>query len=130
MPRTAFYGTVLTGGRDHAQLQGATRVASTRTAPAYRLWTNQGLYPLLQRDEAAGGSIACQVWDVPDDVYARIHAGEPPGLVPGDDRARPTATEVAAFVADPAFVDATPLLDVTVHGGFLAYLAQSEKQSG
>ncbi len=129
MPRTAFYGTVMTGGRDHGQLQGATRVSTTRTAPVYRLWTNQGRYPLLQRDEVAGGSIACEVWDVPDDVYARIHAGEPPGLVPGTIELV-DGTEVAAFVAEPAFVAATPLLDVTVHGGFLAYLAQSEKQSG
>ena len=66
---------------------------------------------------------------MPDDVYARIHAGEPPGLVPGTIELV-DGTQVAAFVADPAFVAATPLLDVTVHGGFLAYLAQSEKQSG
>jgi hypothetical protein len=129
MPRTAFYGTVMTGGRDHGLLAGATRVASTRTAPAYRLWTNQGRYPLLQRDEAAGGANRSEVWDVPDDVYARIHAGEPPGLVPGVVELA-DGTEVGAFVADPAFVAATPLLDVTEHGGVLAYLAQREKQSG
>jgi gamma-glutamylcyclotransferase (GGCT)/AIG2-like uncharacterized protein YtfP len=130
MPRTAFYGTFMTGGQDHAVLEGATRVASTSTAPAYRLWTNQGRYPLLQRDETgAGASIRCEVWDVPDEVYARIHASEPPGLVPGTIELV-DGTEVAAFVADPAFVATTPLLDVTEHGGFLAYLAQSEKQSG
>jgi gamma-glutamylcyclotransferase (GGCT)/AIG2-like uncharacterized protein YtfP len=77
MPRTAFYGTVMTGGRDHGQLHGATRVASTRTAPAYRLWTNQGRYPLLQRDEVAGGSIACEVWDVPDDVFMVMVMDQP-----------------------------------------------------
>jgi allophanate hydrolase len=129
MRRTAFYGTVMSGGKDHGLLAGATRVARTTTAPAYRLWTNAGRYPLLQRDEAAAGAIRCEVWDVPDEVYARIHASEPPGLVPGTIELV-DGTEVAAFVADPAFVATTPLLDVTEHGGFLAYLAQSEKQSG
>jgi allophanate hydrolase len=121
MRRTAFYGTVMSGGKDHGLLAGATRVAATTTAPAYRLWTNEGRYPLLQRDEAVGGAIRCEVWDVPDDVYARIHESEPPGLVPGTVELA-DGSEVEAFLADPAFVAATPLLDVTAHGGFLAYL--------
>jgi len=41
MPRTAFYGTVMTGGRDHGLLAGATRVSSTSTAPVYRLWNRR-----------------------------------------------------------------------------------------
>jgi allophanate hydrolase len=121
MRRTAFYGTVMSGGKDHALLEGATRVAATTTAPGYRLWTNEGRYPLLQRD-AAGAAIRCEVWDVPDDVYERIHASEPPGLVPGTIELADGST-VEAFLADPVFVASTPLLDVTEHGGFLAYLA-------
>ena len=121
MRRTAFYGTVMTGGEDHGLLDGATRVAATTTAPAYRLWTNAGRYPLLQRADAGGAAIRCEVWDVPDEVFERIHHSEPPGLVPGTIELA-DGEEVAAFVADPAFVAATPLLDVTAHGGFLEYL--------
>jgi len=121
MRRTAFYGTVMSGGKDHALLEGATRVAATATAPTYRLWANGGRYPLLQRDETAGGAIRCEVWDVPEEVYERIHRSEPPGLVPGRIELA-DGSEVDAFLADPAFVASTPLLDVTAHGGFLDYL--------
>jgi gamma-glutamylcyclotransferase (GGCT)/AIG2-like uncharacterized protein YtfP len=122
MPRTAFYGTVMSGGRDHHLLAGAQRVQATTTAPAYRLLTNEGRYPLLQRDDARGAAIRCEVWDVPDDVYERIHASEPPGLVPGELELA-DGTRVGAFLADPGFAAETPLLDITEHGGFLAYLA-------
>jgi allophanate hydrolase len=121
MRRTAFYGTVMSGGKDHGLLAGATRVAATTTAPAYRLWTNEGRYPLLQRDETVAGTVRCEVWDVPDEVYERIHRSEPPGLVPGTIELA-DGSRVEAFLADPAFVEATPLVDVTAHGGFLDYL--------
>jgi allophanate hydrolase len=119
--RTAFYGTVMTGGADHGLLDGAVRIAATTTAPAYRLLTNAGRYPLLLRDEAAGGAIRCEVWDVPDEVYERIHRSEPPGLVPGTVELA-DGSRVEAFIADDAFVARTELLDVTAYGGFLAYL--------
>jgi gamma-glutamylcyclotransferase (GGCT)/AIG2-like uncharacterized protein YtfP len=121
MQRTAFYGTVMSGGKDHHLLEGAYLVQATTTAPLYRLLTNEGRYPLLQPDEAAGGAIRCEVWDVPEETYEAIHRSEPPGLVAGTIELA-DGTQVGAFLADPAFAAATPLLDITEHGGFLAYL--------
>ena len=75
-----FYGTFMRGQPGEANLAGATFVGEARTAPRYRLYSIRDEHPLLIEVDEGGASIAGQLLDVPDDLWERIFAAEPPGL--------------------------------------------------
>ena len=71
--------------------------------------------------EAGGASIAGQLFDVPDELWARIFAAEPPGLhfteVELDD-----GQVVATMFGEPGSAE-TEGMEITAHGGWAAYVA-------
>lgn len=78
-----FNGGLMRGQSAHWKLRGASFIGEVRTAPRYRLYSIGDRYPAMLRDDAAGVSIAAELYLVPDDVWARVDNIEPPGLYRG-----------------------------------------------
>jgi gamma-glutamylcyclotransferase (GGCT)/AIG2-like uncharacterized protein YtfP len=74
----AIYGTFMRGQPGHGNLAGARFLEDVRTEPRYRLWLVDSLWPALVPDED-GVEIACELYDVPDDLLAELARIEPPG---------------------------------------------------
>ena len=74
----AIYGTFMRGQAGHDNLAGAGFVEAARTAPRYRLFFVDGLWPALVPSED-GVEIACELYDVSEDLLARLTVIEPPG---------------------------------------------------
>jgi gamma-glutamylcyclotransferase (GGCT)/AIG2-like uncharacterized protein YtfP len=78
-----FNGGLMRGQSAHWKLRGATFLEEVRTAPCYRLYSIGDRYPAMLRDEVGGGSVAAELYHVPDDVWRRVANIEPPGLYRG-----------------------------------------------
>ncbi len=76
-------GTLMRGLALHANLDGATFLGEALTAPRYRLYSIDDIHPGMFEVEAGGVSVAGEAYRVSDEVWARIEAGEPPGLYRG-----------------------------------------------
>lgn len=124
--RVAVVGAHLSGMPLNTQLteRGATLVASTETAPDYRLFALPGSVPpkpgLLRIAPGQGTRIVVEVWEMPLTQYGSFVALIPAPLGIGtlqlaDGRA------VQGFVCEPqALVDAQ---DISQFGGWRAYMA-------
>jgi len=76
-------GTLMRGLALHGNLEGATFLEATSTAPVYRLHSIGDVHPGMYEVGAGGVSVEGELYDVPDEVWARVEAGEPPGLYRG-----------------------------------------------
>lgn len=114
----AFYGTFMRGEPGHGNLAGARFLEDVRTAPRYRLWFVDSLWPaLVPADD--GVAIACELYDAPDDLLERLAEIEPPGW----DRA---GVELADGRVAEAFLGAPELaarvVDVSGYGSWGAFV--------
>lgn len=126
----AVVGAHLAGQPLNGQLveRGAQLVRACRTAPAYRLYAlanTQPPKPGLARVADGGAAIEVEVWEMPTE-----HFGSFVGLIPGPlgigTLALDDGSEVKGFICEPhALASAT---DITVHGGWRAYLATLAKK--
>ncbi len=75
-------GTLMRGLKLHANLDGATFLGEFRTATRYRIFSIGDVHPgMFEVGEGeAGIAVPGELYDVPDEVWARVEAGEPPGL--------------------------------------------------
>jgi gamma-glutamylcyclotransferase (GGCT)/AIG2-like uncharacterized protein YtfP len=76
-------GTLMRGLALHANLDGAEFLGEARTAPAYRLYSIDDRHPGMFEVPAGGVSVAGELYRVPEAVWRRVEAGEPPGLYRG-----------------------------------------------
>jgi gamma-glutamylcyclotransferase (GGCT)/AIG2-like uncharacterized protein YtfP len=76
-------GTLMRGLALHANLDGAEFVEETQTAPTYRIHSIGDVHPGMFLVPKGGVSVAGEIYRVPDDVWRRVEAGEPPGLYRG-----------------------------------------------
>lgn len=78
-------GTLMRGLALEANLDGATFLGQFRTAPRYRIFSIGDVHPgMFEVEEGETGiSVPGELYEVPDDVWARVEAGEPPGLYRG-----------------------------------------------
>ncbi len=76
-------GTLMRGLQLHANLDGAEFLGEFRTAPNYRIFSIDDVHPGMYRVEQGGTSIPGEIYWLPDEVWARVEAGEPPGLYKG-----------------------------------------------
>ena len=79
-------GTLMRGLKLHANLAGARFLGAFRTVPRYRLFSIGDIHPGMfevDEGEAGGVAVAGELYRVPDDVWQRVEAGEPPGLYRG-----------------------------------------------
>ena len=120
----AFYGTFTSSQPGHGNLAGARFVERTRTAPAYRLFFVDELWPALVPHED-GVAIECELYECSEELLERPARVEPPGwnrapLELGDGRT------VEAFVGDPAL--ATRGVDVSEHGSWAAFVSSEARR--
>ena len=76
-------GTLMRGLELHANLDGAEFLGAFRTAPRYRIHSINDVHPGMYEVYTNGVSVAGELYLVPDAVWARIEAGEPPNLYRG-----------------------------------------------
>ena len=117
----AFYGTFTSGQPAHGIIAGARLIERTRTAPRYRLYLVDGMWPaLVPADD--GVEIECELYEAVEDLLARLVHVEPPGwnrrpLELVDGRA------AEAFLADTALVARAE--DISRHGSWAAFRVRS-----
>ena len=87
MTRILFVnGTLMRGLALHGNLKGAKFLGEARTAPCYRLYSIGDVHPgmfRLEDGEAGGISVSGEIYEMSDDIWSRVEAGEPPGLYDG-----------------------------------------------
>ena len=76
-------GTLMRGLQLHRNLAGAEFLGEFRTAPRYRIFSIGDVHPGMFRVEHGGISVPGELYHLPDEVWARVEAGEPPGLYKG-----------------------------------------------
>ncbi|HYM92199.1 MAG TPA: gamma-glutamylcyclotransferase [bacterium] len=114
-------GTLMRGLALHVNLAGAEFLGEVRTAPIYRLYSIGDRHPGMFEVPEGGVSVSGELYRVPEEVWRRVEAGEPPGLYRG-----------AVMLEDGRWVDG--LLyprelaqgrhrDISSYGGWRAYMA-------
>jgi allophanate hydrolase len=114
----AFYGTFTSSQPGHENLAGARFVERVRTAPRYRLYFVDALWPALV-PAAGGAAIECELYECSEELLARLARVEPPGW----SRARVELEDgraVEAFVGDAKLVPRG--VDVSEHGSWAAFV--------
>jgi len=112
-------GTLMRGLKLNANLDGATFLGEFRTAPKYRIHSIGDVHPGMYEVEAGGISVPGELYDLPDDVWARVEAGEPPGLYRGpvelDDG------RIVPGILFPRHMAEGIHRDITAYGGWREY---------
>ena len=121
----AVVGAHLTGMPLNWQLtsRNARLVRTTRTAPAYRLYAMAGQSPpkpALVHTGAGGDSIELEIYELDVSAFGSFVTEVPAPLAIGTVSLE-DGSVVHGFVAEPRAL--TGALDITVHGGWRAYLA-------
>ncbi len=121
--RVAVVGAHLSGLPLNGQLRErrARLVATTATAPAYRLYAlADGRRPGLVRVDGDGAAIACEVWDMPLEHFGSFVAGIPAPLGIGRLELA-DGSWVSGFICEP--IGIADARDITAYGGWRAWLA-------
>lgn len=124
--RVAVVGAHLSGLPLNGQLRErqATLVASTHTAPDYRLFALPGTTPakpgLLRVAPGAGHAIAVEIWEMPLQHYGSFVAaiGAPLGI---GTLALADGRSVQGFICEAQALQEAP--DISAFGGWRAYVA-------
>jgi allophanate hydrolase len=121
----AVCGAHMRGLPLNAQLtaRGAWHVATTRTAPCYRLYALPGgppARPGMVRD-ADGAAIEIEVWRMPQEHFGSFVTGIPSPLGIGRVRTA-SGAEVPGFLCEACAVSGAE--DITALGGWRAYVAR------
>jgi allophanate hydrolase len=119
----AFYGTFTSGQPGHGNLAGARFVERTRTAPRYRLFFVDGLWPALVPAED-GVAIECELYECSEELLERLASIEPPGWSRGPLELA-DGRRVEAFVGDAAL--AARGLDVSEHGSWATFVSSEAR---
>jgi hypothetical protein len=110
---------------DEAERHGLRRLENVRTAPRYRIFAIEDKWAALVEDAERGISVPGALFEVPDEQWEALLAGEPPGL--GQE---PVELEDGRSVT-AAFADLDHLeragVEITEYGGFVAYLAARQE---
>lgn len=76
-------GTLMRGLALHRNLDGAEFLEATSTAPVYRLFSIGDVHPGMYEVDEGGVAVEGELYRMPDEVWRRVEAGEPPGLYRG-----------------------------------------------
>jgi allophanate hydrolase len=123
----AVVGAHLSGQPLNGQLteRGARLVATTRTAPGYRLFALAGTVPAkpgLIRDARGAGRIEIELWEMDHAAFGSFVALIPPPLGIGT-LALEDGGQAKGFLCEPYALEGAE--DITEQGGWRAYLAQT-----
>jgi gamma-glutamylcyclotransferase (GGCT)/AIG2-like uncharacterized protein YtfP len=116
-------GTLMRGLALHDNLKGAEFLGEGWTAPCYRLHSIGDRHPGMYEVQEGGIAVAGELYRVPDDVWRRVEAGEPPGLYRGP--VRLSDGRVVDGILYPRELAEGRHPDISVHGGWRTYLANA-----
>ena len=114
-----FYGTFMSGQPGHTNLDGARLLGRARTAPQFRLYVVDEMWPALVRAED-GVEIECELYEASEQLLARLAQVEPPGWNRGPVELA-DGRVVEAFVAESALTARGD--DISEYGGWAGYRA-------
>jgi gamma-glutamylcyclotransferase (GGCT)/AIG2-like uncharacterized protein YtfP len=114
-------GTLMRGLALHDNLAGATFLAEARTAPIYRLHSIEDRHPGMFEVGEGGVAVAGEIYLVPDDVWRRVEAGEPPHLYRGAVRLA-DGREIFGILY-PRELAECHHRDISAYGDWRAYMA-------
>jgi gamma-glutamylcyclotransferase (GGCT)/AIG2-like uncharacterized protein YtfP len=125
MPLDLFVnGTLMRGLKLHANLDGAEFLGEARTAPVYRIFSIGDVHPGMFEVAGGGVSVPGEIYRLPDDVWARVEAGEPPGLYKGP--VKLDDGRVVDGILYPRELAEGHHRDISSFGGWRAYVAAKE----
>lgn len=114
-------GTLMRGLKLHANLAGATFVGEFRTAPKYRVYSIGDIHPGMFEVAEGGISVPGELYELPDEVWQRVHAGEPPNLYRGP--VELADGRVVPGILFPREIAEAGHRDITEFGGWREYWA-------
>jgi gamma-glutamylaminecyclotransferase len=120
-------GTLMRGLKLHPNLEGATFLEEARTASVYRIYSIGDVHPGMFEVEEGGISVPGEIYDLPDEVWQRVEAGEPPGLYRGP--VQLSDGRVVPGILFPREMAEGIHRDITEFGGWRAYAATLEPGS-
>jgi gamma-glutamylcyclotransferase (GGCT)/AIG2-like uncharacterized protein YtfP len=120
-------GTLMRGLELHGNLAGAEFLEEARTAPAYRLYSIDDMHPGMFEVREGGVTVVGEIYRMPDEVWQRVEAGEPPNLYCGPVRLE-DGREVPGILYPRERAEAHHQ-DISEFGGWRAYMA-SKRDAG
>lgn len=121
-------GTLMRGLALHMNLDGAEFLGKARTAPRYRLYSIDDDHPGMFEVEEGGVSVAGEVYRISDEVWARVEAGEPPGLYCGPVRLE-DGREIDGILFPRELAEGKHR-DISDYGDWRAYIEDNHKGGG
>jgi len=114
-------GTLMRGLALHHNLDGAEFLGEARTAPIYRLHSIGDRHPGMYEVAEGGVSVAGEIYRMPDDVWRRVEAGEPPNLYCGSVRLA-DGREIRGILYPRELAEGRHP-DISAYGDWRAYMA-------
>jgi gamma-glutamylcyclotransferase (GGCT)/AIG2-like uncharacterized protein YtfP len=121
-------GTLMRGLALHGNLAGAEFQGAARTAPIYRLYSIDDCHPGMFEVPEGGVAVAGEIYLVPDDVWQRVEAGEPPHLYCGKVRLA-DGREISGILYPRELAEGRHR-DIPDYGDWRAYAAALEREVG
>jgi gamma-glutamylcyclotransferase (GGCT)/AIG2-like uncharacterized protein YtfP len=113
----------------HGNLAGAEFMGEARTAPIYRLYSIGDRHPGMFEVADGGVAVAGEIYRVPDEVWRRVEAGEPPHLYRGEVRLA-DGREIFGILYPRELAEGRHR-DISAYGDWRAYVAaERSKASG
>jgi len=112
-------GTLMRGLALNRNLDGAEFVEEARTAPVYRIYSIGDVHPGMFEVADGGVSVPGEIYRLPDDVWRRVEAGEPPGLYRGP--VKLSDGRVVPGILYPREMAEGRHRDISDYGGWRAY---------
>lgn len=117
-------GTLMRDLALHHNLDGAEFIGVAKTAPIYRLYSIDDRHPGMFEVDQHGVSIEGEIYRVPDEVWRRVEAGEPPNLYRGpvllSDGRRVEGILYPRKLAEEKY------RDISVYRGWRAYMSSRD----
>jgi gamma-glutamylcyclotransferase (GGCT)/AIG2-like uncharacterized protein YtfP len=120
-------GTLMRGLVLHANLVGAEFLGEARTAPIYRLYSIADRHPGMFEVAEGGVAVAGEIYLVPDEVWRRVEAGEPPDLYCGKVRLA-DGREILGILYPRALAEGRHR-DISDYGDWRAYTAGRQSKA-
>jgi len=126
--RVFICGSALRGQPDHSNLQAATFLGETKTAPHYRLHSvANGWHPGIYAVESRGIAIPGELYELTAEQYDHLVASEPPHMYPADVTLE-TGDTAIAMLYPRALIEQHGWPDISSYGGWAAYKAAQPTQ--
>lgn len=121
-------GTLMRGLALHSNLDGAEFLGEARTAPIYRLYSIDDRHPGMFEVPEGGVAVAGEIYLVPEEVWQRVEAGEPPDLYCGPVRLA-DGREIRGILYPRELAEGRHR-DISAYGDWRAYRASAGQEGG